>query len=71
MARKCDKCPALIHSSRKLCNQCSGVTAKAFEKAPTVTKGGMAGGEWVSGRTKAARAGVADALDILSGHNSG
>ena len=65
MAKPCANCPQLIHSSRTLCNKCAGVTAKTFEKAATKTRGGMVGGEWVSGRRKAAKAGIADIKGML------
>ena len=65
MAKPCANCPQLIHSSRKLCNKCSGVTAKTFEKQPTKTKGGMVGGKWVSGNKKAAIAGMDELRGML------
>ena len=65
MAKPCANCPQLIHSSRKLCNKCSGVTTKAFKKQPTKTRGGMVGGKWVSGNKKAAIAGIADIKAML------
>ena len=65
MAKPCANCPQLIHSSRTLCNKCSGVTAKTLERQPTKTRGGMVGGEWVSGRRKAAAAGIADIKGML------
>tara|TARA_R110000765_G_scaffold97931_2_gene184098 strand:+ start:700 stop:903 length:204 start_codon:yes stop_codon:yes gene_type:complete len=65
MAKPCANCPQLIHSSRKLCNKCSGVTAKTFEKAATKTKGGMVGGKWVSGNKKAAMAGMDELRGML------
>ena len=65
MAKPCANCPQLIHSSRKLCNKGSGVTAKTFEKQPTKTRGGMVGGEWVSGNKKAAMADIADIRGML------
>tara|TARA_R110002096_G_scaffold54377_1_gene140312 strand:- start:840 stop:1040 length:201 start_codon:yes stop_codon:yes gene_type:complete len=65
MAVKCDKCPALIHSSRQLCNKCNGTTAKAFDKAPTKTRGGMVAGKWESGNARAARAGIDKLKEML------
>ena len=65
MAKPCEKCPQLIHSSRSLCNKCAGVTTKAFEKAATKTKGGMVGGKWVSGNKRAAIAGMDELRGIL------
>ena len=55
---KCTKCGGHIHSSRQLCNKCAGVEVKAFEKAPTKTRGGYVNDKWVSGRTKARIAGM-------------
>jgi len=65
MAKPCANCPQLIHSSRTLCNKCAGVTAKTLERQPTKTRGGMVGGEWVSGMRKAAAAGIADIKGML------
>ena len=65
MAKPCANCPQLIHSSRTLCNKCAGVTAKTLERQPTKTRGGMVGGEWVSGSRKAAAAGIADIKGML------
>ena len=65
MAHKCKNCPQLIHTIRTLCNKCNGVKPKAFEKAPTKTKGGYEGDKWVSSKEKARIAGIANALALL------
>lgn len=63
---KCTKCGGHIHSSRTLCNKCAGVEPKAFVSTDKPkTKGGMVNGKWESGNKRAARAGVADILEML------
>ena len=69
MAKPCANCPQLIHSSRTLCNKCAGVSREKGITITTIhtkTRGGMVGGEWVSGRRKAATAGIADIKAMLS-----
>lgn len=61
---KCTKCGAKIHSSRTFCNACSGATKEEFKPAGK-TKGGIVDGVYMSGRNRAAKAGIANLRGIL------
>lgn len=63
---KCTRCGAKIHSSRKLCNKCAGVEPKEFVSADRPkTRGGIVDGVYMSGRNRAAKAGIANLRGIL------